>query len=146
MKIMIGKNGSQIGPFDEATVRSMLQNGMASHLDLYWIEGNPSWEPLARLFPDLEVVHPAPATQVPPVSKFHQSATKSLISTHSLTAVGYLSALLAMVLLPPVFSLAGIALGITTMNRGNSKHGFAIIAASLASGIHGWFHGALMGF
>lgn len=61
-------------------------------------------------------------------------------------AVGYLSALLAMVVLSPVFSLAGIALGITTMNRGNSMHGFAIIGASLASGIHGWFHGSLLGF
>lgn len=71
MKIMIGKNGSQIGPFDEATVRSILQNGMASPLDLYWIEGNPSWEPLARLFPDLEVVYSAPATKAPPDSKFH---------------------------------------------------------------------------
>lgn len=46
MDIFILQNGQQVGPFSEASARSLVQNGAAVLNDLAWREGMSQWEPL----------------------------------------------------------------------------------------------------
>lgn len=65
MKIFINKNGQQLGPFDENTVRQMLNNEQLS-LDDYAIrQGQQQWEKLSALFP----TQTPPSAWNPPVSQ-----------------------------------------------------------------------------
>lgn len=141
--ILLARNGSQIGPFDEATVRTMLQSGMASIGDLYWVEGKTSWEPLGSLFPDHEVSHPIQPIRSTTIPQILQPETPVPKSAKSVIIAGYICAFVALLLFPPAFALAGMTLGIIAITRGNTGHGVTILAASLITGIYGFILGAM---
>jgi hypothetical protein len=41
----LSRNGTQSGPFDEATFQQMVSSGQVQPTDLYWKEGTPDWRP-----------------------------------------------------------------------------------------------------
>jgi uncharacterized RDD family membrane protein YckC len=51
MRYFIGKDGKQLGPFNDEQVRAKLASGEVSYDDLGWHEGMPEWKPLRALFP-----------------------------------------------------------------------------------------------
>jgi tetratricopeptide (TPR) repeat protein len=77
MQIYIGRDGRQLGPFDEDAVRAGLRDGSLLPTDLAWYEGASSWMPLHMVLglvtaPPAPVVATQPATakpasRVPPI-------------------------------------------------------------------------------
>lgn len=66
MEIHILRDGSQIGPFSEETVQSLLKQGNVLINDLAWSPGLDAWSPLhAVLYPAAQPPSP-PANAVPP--------------------------------------------------------------------------------
>jgi hypothetical protein len=51
MQIYINKNGQQLGPFDEATVREMLRSGQLSTNDFAIKQGQQNWQKVSEMFP-----------------------------------------------------------------------------------------------
>jgi hypothetical protein len=49
MQINIGRNGQQLGTFNEEEVREGLQSGKFLPTDLGWHEGQADWQPLSSL-------------------------------------------------------------------------------------------------
>jgi len=49
MNILIGKDGKQLGPFNEEQIRSMVDSGMLTLSDLAWHDGRPDWSPLWQI-------------------------------------------------------------------------------------------------
>ncbi len=52
MNILVAKNGSQLGPFSEADIRTKLASGEFAPTDFAWKEGMASWSPLSQMFTD----------------------------------------------------------------------------------------------
>lgn len=50
MEFFVGKNGSQVGPLQEAEVRARIASGEFIGSDLVWRQGMSNWEPLDRIF------------------------------------------------------------------------------------------------
>jgi hypothetical protein len=71
MQIYINKNNQQLGPFDEAKVFQMLQNGQLAPQDLAIRQGATQWQPLANLFPNANSyrVNPPTVNTMPPPKK-----------------------------------------------------------------------------
>ena len=53
MQIYINRNGQQLGPFDENAVLQMLNGGQLSPNDLGIRHGESQWQPLGKLFPEI---------------------------------------------------------------------------------------------
>lgn len=51
MKWYVSKNGQQLGPFDENTIRQMLNNGQLAPNDFAIKQGQQQWEKLSAIFP-----------------------------------------------------------------------------------------------
>jgi len=60
MKILIGKNGQQTGPYNEEQLTELVNKGDISYDDLAWKEGMTEWQPLRQ-------VVPPPAGSPPPL-------------------------------------------------------------------------------
>lgn len=54
MRYFIGKNGRQLGPFEEPVIREQLSSGALSYDDLIWREGMPAWAPIRTVLPPLD--------------------------------------------------------------------------------------------
>lgn len=52
-KILISRNGEQLGSFDESDIRAGLVRGTLLPGDHYWREGMAGWKTLRELFPQL---------------------------------------------------------------------------------------------
>ncbi len=73
MNILVAKNGSQLGPFSEADIRTKLASGEFAPTDFAWKEGMASWSPLSQMFGDAPAtggslaaaVDPAPSAYAP---------------------------------------------------------------------------------
>jgi hypothetical protein len=65
MKLFVGKDGKQLGPFDKEQVLPMVEAGMLSPTDLGWHDGIPNWIPLHHL---LEISLPGTPPPVPALS------------------------------------------------------------------------------
>jgi len=61
MGIFIHKNNEQLGPYQEAEIKSFIQEGRISAEDFGWKEGMSDWKPLKEL-----VVVPPPLVSRPP--------------------------------------------------------------------------------
>lgn len=71
MQIYISKNNQQLGPFEEAKVIEMLENGQLSPTDAAIRQGDTKWEALRNFYPHIgnkiNVVNPvAPVAQLSP--------------------------------------------------------------------------------
>lgn len=130
MNYFIVKAGQQLGPFSEDQVRAMLHQGAIALQDLFWREGEPEWKPLAQW----EGVFA-------PSGKQSGSGTTN---SGMLVGFGYACAGIALLFLPIVFGIAGVAIGIVVQNRGVQQHGPIIIVASALSGILGFILGMVM--
>jgi hypothetical protein len=53
VQIYINRNGQQLGPFDENAVLQMLNGGQLSPNDLGIRHGESQWQPLGKLFPEI---------------------------------------------------------------------------------------------
>jgi hypothetical protein len=58
-------------------------------------------------------------------------------SSNSLIVTGYILSFMSLLILPIVFTLAGVGVGIANISKGESGHGIAQIAISILSGIIG---------
>jgi tetratricopeptide (TPR) repeat protein len=67
MQIFIGKDGRQLGPFDEDAVRAGLRDGSFLPTDLAWYEGAASWMPLHTM-PGLVAAPPVPVGPTQPAA------------------------------------------------------------------------------
>jgi hypothetical protein len=75
MQIYINKNGQQLGPFDEANVAEMLQNGKLLLTDLAIREGESEWQALSKLLPNTDL---SGDDFVPDFGRKHQSKSGCL--------------------------------------------------------------------
>jgi uncharacterized RDD family membrane protein YckC len=67
MRYFIGKNGQQLGPFEEPVIRGQLASGALSYDDLIWREGMNGWAPIHTILPPLDdKAHSEP----PPVAPY----------------------------------------------------------------------------
>ena len=72
MQIYITKNNQQLGPFDDARVLQMLQNGQVTPQDLAIRQGQTQWQSLGQMFPNAfsyQAKQPPPVNQMPPPKK-----------------------------------------------------------------------------
>ena len=69
MQIHINKNGQQLGPFEEAKVLEMLQNGELSANDLGIRRGEQQWEQLSVMFPQTRASVSSPIAENMPQTK-----------------------------------------------------------------------------
>jgi tetratricopeptide (TPR) repeat protein len=67
MQIYIGREGRQLGPFDEDAVRAGLRDGSLLPTDLAWYEGASGWVPLHTV-PGLVTAPPAPVVAAQPAT------------------------------------------------------------------------------
>lgn len=67
MGIFIHKNNEQLGPYQEAEIKSFIQEGRISAEDFGWKEGMSDWKPLKEL-----VVAPPPLASKPPKIQIKQ--------------------------------------------------------------------------
>lgn len=65
-KILISRNGEQLGSFEDSDIRTGLVRGTLLPSDHYWKHGMDGWKTLAELFPQL-CNHSAPPPPRPPV-------------------------------------------------------------------------------
>lgn len=137
MNILVGKNGTQMGPFSADQVRSMLQSGMLAGTDLAWHEGRPDWIPLWQLF-----------GMAQPLS--HGTADMSQSSNSTNTALspviigGYACAAISLLFFPVIFGPLGLAFGIIALMRKQYASGIVIIVLSCAMAYFGFIIGASM--
>ena len=66
MDIRILRDGTEIGPFPEETVQTLLQQGSIAITDLAWCPGLPQWVPLANLLYASDTPPPPPGSVPPP--------------------------------------------------------------------------------
>ncbi|MEY2483133.1 MAG: hypothetical protein QOK24_1661 [Verrucomicrobiota bacterium] len=52
MGIYLWKDNQQLGPFEEADIKSRLADGALSYDDLAWREGMSDWQPLRQIYPE----------------------------------------------------------------------------------------------
>ena len=67
MRILVNRNGQQLGPYTAEEATAAMQNGTLSTTDLAWAEGTPNWVPLGSLLASqtMGTVPPAPAAGGP---------------------------------------------------------------------------------
>src|ERR1035438_3899762 len=70
-----------------------------------------------------------------------EQAKKASTGMKSLLTAGYVCALVALIFLPPAFSLAAIVIGILVLARGKVGHGIAIIVIGATCGYVGMYFG-----
>jgi len=68
VQLYIGKDGRQLGPFDEGAVRAGLRDGSFLPTDVAWYEGAPNWMPLHTV-PGLTAAPLAPVGATPAAAK-----------------------------------------------------------------------------
>lgn len=81
MRYFIGKNGQQMGPFEEPVIREQLSSGALSYDDLIWREGMPAWAPIRTVLPPLAA---ASSAEPPPVTPYqHQRSGNPFVSANT---------------------------------------------------------------
>src|SRR5688572_1430731 len=60
-KILVHRDGTQLGPYDLEEVRHLLYAGRLRDGDLAWQEGTPAWVPLSTLLSGSASTPPTPA-------------------------------------------------------------------------------------
>ena len=63
MKWYYSKSGTQLGPIEEAELRTKLSSGEVSATDLVWRDGMPDWVPVAKV---AELAGPSANSGLPP--------------------------------------------------------------------------------
>ncbi len=76
----------------------------------------------------------------------HSNMTSNAINTHQkssdgLIASGYFCSLIALLLFPPGFGIAGLAIGIINLTKGSIGHGIAQIVLSITCAVFGMIIG-----
>src|SRR6267378_2294272 len=86
----------------------------------------------------------APKYHVPPPRPAATSAVPLQPPTGNkgIIAAGYICAFISLLLFPPGFGIAGLALGIIVLTKGNTGHGIAITVLSVTCGFFGVLWGS----
>lgn len=83
MRILVNRNGQQLGPYTQEEASAAVQSGALSPTDLAWAEGTPSWVPLSTLIGGAAPVAPpsfAGAAAVPIMSQPKTTAPSAIWS------------------------------------------------------------------
>ena len=79
MQIYIGRDGGQLGPFDEGAVRAGLLDGSLLPTDLAWYEGASGWIPLHTVPGLVMAPPPVPVVETPPAPAKPASQARPII-------------------------------------------------------------------
>jgi endogenous inhibitor of DNA gyrase (YacG/DUF329 family) len=78
-----------------------------------------------------------------PLNRIKSNAMYPLVQNNQLVVAGYIVVFLSLLILPIIFMISGIVIGVINITKGSSGHGILQIILALIFGIIGTFMGIL---
>ncbi len=134
-------SAQKLGPVPPETIVAMIRTGALNSATQIWREGLTEWVPLGAT-PDFA----ACCTVTAPTPTVHPSVINDIFSKNSdfLIPAGYICAVISILFLPPVFGLAGMAIGTINLTKGRVSTGIIQIVLSIICACTGMFLGMEM--